>query len=87
MRIWQPVQVLNIGTAPYFLTFYDDGSTPIDKNTKYDDLVDKFSQPNSNPALPYQFPEDLGLYVYISPTAGSSTLKLSIAVGSLPKAK
>ncbi|CCA76899.1 hypothetical protein PIIN_10884 [Serendipita indica DSM 11827] len=74
VKIHQPVQILGIGTAPYYLVSYYDGNETKD-----------YYQPSSEPGNPFTFPTSLGFQVKVVPTAGHATLALSVNINDLPK--
>jgi hypothetical protein len=81
--IRKPVQILYIGTNPYWKIFYDDGTRTFDP---FND--DFWTKPEESPTKQYTFPDadKIGALIKLTPTAGETTLLIEISVYAVPKA-
>lgn len=73
LKIYMPVQILHIGSQPYYETAYiiDNSGDP------------DWSKPVSNPADPYSFPTSIGYNVACTPKASHTSLSVQVQITDL----
>ena len=75
VRIYEPIQVLAMGSRPYWEVMHD--------HDLWNKSVSGWTEPGSDPAMPYSFPAEIGYRIDCAPYSEHSSLSVKVSIQDL----